>query len=562
MTDAPRPAVDQHSAEPPAAPLLPPARLSLYDRFARRVNEDGRARRLYAWLGPALVVLLAGVLRVWNLGAAHDLMNQFDETYYVKDAWTLSRLGYEGSWPTDATEQIIFGDWEGVQWPSEANQRFLSGHVDTFSTDPAFVVHPPLGKWIIAIGMMVLGPESGWGWRITTALLGTAAVLVLMLIAKRLTRSTTFAVVAGLLMAVDGLAISMSRVALLDTPLTFFVLLAVLFIVVDRERTMTRIAQTVAARFSGDEPPRWGPVLWDRPWIVAAGAALGAATAVKWSGVWVLAALGVYLVVTDALARRRAGVLLWPTDAVRQGAVTFVLFVPIALVVYVASWTGWLVTDGGYDRRSADAAPATGLFAWVPLPLQSLWINHVTMYNAASQIVADHSYQSPAWQWPLLLRPTGMYYHHDAFGENGCGAANGCSEVVSSIPNPLIWYAGVAAVLYLAYRFVVARDWRHALVLTGVAATYLPWLFFPDRTVFQFYTVLTLPFMLLALTFALQDIAGPPGAGAHRRLTGQRLVLVFLGVALALSAFWYPVISAMNVPYDFWRLHNWMPGWI
>ena len=86
----------------------------------------------------------------------------------------------------------------------------------------AFVVHPPLGKWIIALGMMVLGPDSGWGWRITTALLGTAAVLVLMLIAKRLSTSTTFAVVAGLLMAVDGLAISMSRVALLDTSLTFF----------------------------------------------------------------------------------------------------------------------------------------------------------------------------------------------------------------------------------------------------------------------------------------------------------------------------------------------------
>ena len=76
-----------------------------------------------------------------------------------------------------------------------------------------------------------------------------------MLIAKRLTRSTTFAVVAGLLMAVDGLAISMSRVALLDTSLTFFVLLAFLFVLRDRERTMTRIAETVAARHDGDEPP-------------------------------------------------------------------------------------------------------------------------------------------------------------------------------------------------------------------------------------------------------------------------------------------------------------------
>lgn len=538
MTHAP----EQEVPSPPD--LLPAYRPSLYDRFTERLQTDPRAARLYRWLGPTLVVLLAGILRVWSLGNAHDLMNQFDETYYVKDAWTLSQLGYE------------------AKWPSGANESFLAGDVNIFTTDPSFVVHPPLGKWIIALGMMAITPTNGWGWRITTALLGTAAVLVLMLIAKRLTRSTTFAVVAGLLMAVDGLAISMSRVALLDTPLMFFVLLAFFFVLKDRERTMTRIAESVAARYIGDTPPLWGPLLWNRPWIIAAGAALGAACAVKWSGVWVLAGLGVYLVVTDALARRRAGVLVWPTDALRQGGATFVLLVPIAFLVYLSAWTGWLVTDGGYDRHAADASPATGLWSWVPLPLQSLWLDHVAMYNAASGITSHHTYGSPAWQWPLLLRPTGMYYHHDAFGEAGCQAANGCSRVIASIPNPLIWYAGVAAVLYLGYRFVVTRDWRHAVVLTGVAVTYVPWLFYPERTVFQFYTVLVLPFMLLALTFALRDIAGPRHADSYRRLTGQRLVLVFLGVALALSAFWYPVISAMPVPYDFWRLHNWMQSWI
>jgi dolichyl-phosphate-mannose-protein mannosyltransferase len=120
----------------------------------------------------------------------------------------------------------------------------------------------------------------------------------------------------------------------------------------------------------------------------------------------------------------------------------------------------------------------------------------------------------------------------------------------------------VAAVLYLAYRFVVVRDWRYAFVLTGIGLTYVPWLFYPERTIFQFYTVLVLPFMLLALTFALRDIAGPRHADPYRRHTGQRLVWVFLGVALLLAAFWYPVISAMTVPYDFWRLHNWLPTWV
>ena len=45
-------------------------------------------------------------------------------------------------------------------------------------------------------------------------------------------------------------------------------------------------------------------------------------------------------------------------------------------------------------------------------------------------------------------------------------------------------------------------------MLTGVAVTYVPWLLYPERTMFQFYTITVLPFMLLALTFALRDIAG------------------------------------------------------
>jgi len=56
-------------------------------------------------------------------------------------------------------------------------------------------------------------------------------------------------------------------------------------------------------------------VLWSRPWLIAAGVTLGAASAVKWSGLYALAVFGLYVVITDALARRRAGIPLWPSDA-------------------------------------------------------------------------------------------------------------------------------------------------------------------------------------------------------------------------------------------------------
>lgn len=536
------------TTEVPLLPATSDGRPSRYDAWRTRVAGDPRLQRLYSWLAPLLITVLAAVLRLWNLGHPHALV--FDETYYVKDAWSQWNLGYAATWP------------EG------ADARFAAGETDIFTTTASFVVHPPLGKYLIGVGMWLFGPDNSFGWRISTALAGTALVLVLFLLAKTLTNSTVFASVAAFLLAIDGLGIVMSRVALLDVFLALFILLAFWFVALDRARTLDRLAARTARRertaADGEvEPPMWGAIIWNRPWIVAAGAAAGAATAVKWSGVWVLAAIGLYLVVTDALERRRLGVVFWPTDAVRQGLASFVLLVPVAFVVYLASWTGWLLSDGGYDRHAADANPATGFFSWVPLSLQSLWKYHETIYHSMTGMTSPHSYASPAWQWALLLRPTSMYAQATQGGQNGCaGGEAGCLDILYSMPNPLLWYASIAAAIHLLYRFTLERDWRQALVLVGIAATWLPWFAYPERTIFQFYTIAIWPFLLLALTFALQAVSGPAHASATRRRTGRRVVLVFLGVAVVLSIFWYPLWSGMQVPYEFYRLHNWMQGWV
>ena len=536
------------TTEVPLLPATSDGRPSRYDAWRTRVAGDPRLQRLYSWLAPLLITVLAAVLRLWNLGHPHALV--FDETYYVKDAWSQWNLGYAATWP------------EG------ADARFAAGETDIFTTTASFVVHPPLGKYLIGVGMWLFGPDNSFGWRISTALAGTALVLVLFLLAKTLTNSTVFASVAAFLLAIDGLGIVMSRVALLDVFLALFILLAFWFVALDRARTLDRLAARTARRErtaadGGVEPPMWGAIIWNRPWIVAAGAAAGAATAVKWSGVWVLAAIGLYLVVTDALERRRLGVVFWPTDAVRQGLASFVLLVPVAFVVYLASWTGWLLSDGGYDRHAADANPATGFFSWVPLSLQSLWKYHETIYHSMTGMTSPHSYASPAWQWALLLRPTSMYAQATQGGQSGCtGGDAGCLDILYSMPNPLLWYASIAAAIHLLYRFTLERDWRQALVLVGIAATWLPWFAYPERTIFQFYTIAIWPFLLLALTFALQAVSGPAHASATRRRTGRRVVLVFLGVAVVLSIFWYPLWSGMQVPYEFYRLHNWMQGWV
>src|SRR5690606_32226246 len=145
-----------------------------------------------------------------------------------------------------------------------------------------------------------------------------------MLIARGLFSSTILTVIAGTLMAVDGNAIVMSRVALLDNSVMFFGLLAFGCVLLDRGWHHRRLADRIAdARARGIEPS-WGPALWWRPWLIAAGLFCGAASAVKWSGAWFLAAFGLYVVVSDILARRRAGVHFFASAGVlKQGPVSF-----------------------------------------------------------------------------------------------------------------------------------------------------------------------------------------------------------------------------------------------
>nr|WP_243696494.1 phospholipid carrier-dependent glycosyltransferase [Labedella gwakjiensis] len=494
-----------------------------------------RRRTLWYWGGPLAVTLLAAVLRLWNLGHPHALV--FDETYYVKDAWTLWNTGAERSWP------------EG------ADDAFASGSVSGWLDGASYVVHPPLGKWIIGLGMALVGQGTdSTGWRIGTAVVGILSVLLLTLIARRLLSSSVLAVVAGGLFAIDGHAIVMSRVALLDTMVMFFALLGFGAVLLDREWTRRRLDAWILERAPG-AIPAWGPVFWNRPWVLAAGVAFGFASSVKWSGLYFLAVFGLYLVVVDALARRRAGIPFFTSAAIlKQGPATFVLLVPVAVAVYLASWTGWFLGDDGYDRTWADQAGNawTGPFAWVPTAVQSLWHYHSSMYTFHVGLSTPHPYQASPFTWLLMTRPTSMWY----------SATEGGAEAITAIANPLIWWAAVAALLFLAYRMVVRPDWRIGLILTGVAAGYGPWLLYPDRTVFQFYTIAFEPYLLLALTVVIGMILRPSAGDPRRRTSGLIAVGMFLAVAALLSAFWYPMWTATWVPDWFIRLHYWLPTWI
>ncbi len=536
--------------EPPATtgpvttpPARRPERESLVELLWTRLATTPLRARLIRWAGPVLVTLLAAGTRLWQLADPHTLV--FDETFYVKDAYTLLNLGYES------------------QWPKDSDPLFADGRIDGYGTEASFVVHPPLGKWLIALGFLVFGAEDSLSWRISTAVVGILMVVLLMVIAKGLFHSTLVATIAGTLLAIDGNAIVMSRVALLDNFGAFFALLGFGAILLDRAQSAERLAVWLAAREKRGLPPDWGPALWWRPWLVAAGLAFGLAAAIKWNGLYFLAGLAVYTVVVDMLARRRAGLGFWfGGTLLKQAPVSFLLTVPVALAVYLASWTGWFVTDGGYDRNWA-AAPGNALggpFSWLPLALQSFWHMQTEVYNYHVNEHSGHPYAANPLTWLLMLRPTSMYFEGSNLGENGC-ATDFCGSAITGIANPIIWWAGAAAGVYLLYRLVRLREWRTGLILAGLGAGYLPWLLYLERTVYQFYTIAFEPYLILALAYVAWRLLGSRDDPAWLRKRGGRLIAVFLVVAVAVSVFFWPMWTAIQIDWPLMNAHYWLPSW-
>lgn len=474
------------------------------------------------WLGPLLAGAAAAALRLPQLGTPHAIA--FDETYYAKDALSLLLYGHERQTVEGANETLLAGD----------------GSLDTldiFKDAPSYVVHPPLGKWLIASGEHLFG-ATPFGWRIAMAVIGVAMVVMLARIVRRLTRSNLLGTIAGLLLALDGMAIVLSRIALLDGALAFFVLAAFGALLLDRDRTR-----------------RLYPARTLHPWRWAAAFLLGGACAVKWSGLWYVAAFGLLAVCWDLGLRRATGQdRPWSKTLVRDALPSAVIMLVIVLTVYLASWYGWFTTGGYLRSWAVDNGGSPGLWS----SLRSLWHYHAEAWRFHTTLSSEHSYMSNAWGWPLQARPTSFYYESDGVT---CGAQR-CSAEVLALGNPLIWWAGAAALCHQVWRWAAARDWRSGAVLCGFLAGWAPWLLFQERTVFTFYSIVFLPFTIMALTLSLGAVMGSPELSRQRRRSGTLAVLVYLLAVVAVSWWFYPIWTGQPIPYEDWNLRMWFPTWV
>lgn len=498
------------------------------------------------WLGLGGLGAIALGLRLWGLGRWQKLV--FDEVYYVPFA-----LGY-------------------------------------LTQTPNFDIHPPLGKYLIALGIgLGQWPARWWGWptvavegvalsplsfRLMNALLGATLPLVMAGLAYALSaayptvRRWRFAIVAAALMVMEGLSLVESRLALINLYWLWFGL-------VGQWGWLMANALEIAQAEPVEASSRFRSSLI-QPTLgrLVAGIALGAAANVKWNGA------GFWL-----------GLVLWqgmawgfrPRPSDRANLMTPTLSAAPQATVHNRRWLTGLVYLGLVPF-------VTYALLWLPhLALsgetwlgvhQRLWQAHQTMASGGDA----HPYCSAWYTWPLMLRP--IAYFHEAAGWPEFPAMMAPYRpygnpvyTIQAMGNPVLWWVGTAGVLALGLSWV--SQWikgRRRLSLTfdpsshpreiapatspvagfvviNYLANWLPWMVV-SRCAFLYHALGMAAFSTLAIAWLLSRWWGDRRRD-HRLFAWGLLALIVL-------SFWFWLPLFLGLPLSPTQLERrwWLPTWI
>jgi dolichyl-phosphate-mannose--protein O-mannosyl transferase len=493
---------------------------------------------LQRWFPLGLLGLLIGslALRFWGLERFNTLV--FDEVYYVKFA-----------------------------------HNYLT-------QTPFFDGHPPLSKYLIAIGIWIgnqlpIGREavnseagaaySTWSYRWLNALLGALIPLVVSGIAYQLTRRRSYALLAGGLTALDGMGLVESRYALNNVHLLLLGLLGLWFLLLALDR-VSPIAR------SG--------------WLIASGVAFGASASIKWNGLWFL--LGAYGVWAAAWVVRWARSLDTTTppevawtepehDRSPLSRLTRIswwqLLLNLAVIPFVTYFLIWLP----HLQLNAKAG------IW-----QDFWTLQQQILEYHQRVGSDptvHPYCSTWFSWLVMWRPVAYFYQVTAAG---APLPDGKSTLVPSegrviydvhsMGNPILWWLSTAAIaivlLVLIQHWVewvmLKRQnslaaqrselapidlWLLVFLAVNYLANLLPWVRV-SRCVFLYHYMGASIFAMMALAWFV-DRWLRMNEPRFRMMGISVLLLVFLGFW-----FWLPVYLGLPLTPAEFRLRMIFPTWV
>lgn len=396
--------------------------------------------------------------------------------------------------------------------------------------------HPPLGKGFIALGMMIFGVNP-FGWRIMGCLFGIAMLPVLYLFAKRIFKESWMAIITTTLLAADFMHFTQTRIATIDVFVTFFVILMYYFMYRYTQYSFydSKLSKTLVP-------------------LGCCGVAMGLGIASKWTGIYAGAGLAViffwqifkrYYEYTIALKNPKGEtngikhehvIKSFTKNTVITLACCIVFFIIVPGIIYGLSYLPF--NDGSGE-------------GWWKMMIR----NQTTMYEYHSKLDATHPFSSKWWQWPIIYRPIWYYSGH---------VSDTVAEGISAFGNPLIWWLGIPAFLYMLYLAFKDKD-KNAIFLTiGYLAQYTPW-FLVSRCIFIYHYFPSVPFVVLMVAYSIYKISQKETlfGMAMTKKKWIKTAFIYTAAVVILFAMFYPVLSGEPVAKSYVNTFlRWFDSWV
>ena len=368
--------------------------------------------------------------------------------------------------------------------------------------------HPPLGKELIALGVMIFG-MTPFGWRVMPALFGAAMLPIFFALGKRLFRRRDYAFLGAALFALDTMHFAQTRIATVDVFVVFFILCMYLFM-------------TDYLRSDAEGEPLGVSLL---P-LGACGVSFGLGVAAKWTGLYAGVGLAVLFFAHLILAYRRAKTAEERRDRWNRTWKTIlfccVFFLAVPAAIYFVSYQPFYRYEHAKDPSAAmDFARR----------MEILINQQKSMYSYHSSLTATHSSQSAWYEWPFSAVSVWFYF----------GSGEKTVSNISTFGNPAVWWISAVGTLCALVELAAGRMkkdplWRKTsltILLAAAAANFLPWTLVP-RCTFQYHYFPTLPFVILCAVLLLQHLE--EDAEVSPRLKWSWLILAAVFFLLLLPA--------------------------
>jgi dolichyl-phosphate-mannose-protein mannosyltransferase len=522
-------------------------------------TKPSRSAPRWFGIGIAGVFLGSLALRFWGLTRFNTLV--FDEVYYAKfaSAFLKREIVFTGH-PPLSTYIVAIGIWIGqhLPWGQNQPQNDLTG----------LILSPFSYRWLNALTGSFIPPLVG-------------------AIAYQLTQRYSYALIATLLMAADGLFLVESRYALNNVYLVGLGLLGHLFLLLAFRAVSWR---------------RWA-------YLGLAGIGLGGAASIKWNGlgfllgaqaVWGIGWLLYWLHWLWNRAQAPPHPMPHPTSsqATRLSASQARSGPAIASVDLVRALTALAVVAVQITVALAIIPALTYYVSWIPYIQvdqsdSNFWQLQAQTLDYHKRVggIDAHPYCSRWYSWPLMLRPVAYFYQTiQNQGEIAVPTvgpplpANVVNAIydVHAMGNPILWWFSTLAVVLLFAVFVstgwqklasiwsipnqVGQPrrveqprpvyfWAIGYLLINWAANLLPWARV-TRCLFIYHYMESLVFAVLLLALVVDRWLY--SSQAWRRTTA----LFVVGLVVIGFVFWMPLFLGLPLSPEALQLRRWLPSWV